>query len=158
MNERALGTVTGVGRVPPAPGAKTVKQHNWTISTQTLGNTLHQHGLTHTSCSVEDQRGARRTRFDDYLVEYRALNDPLDGWESVGCRIKPILILDLKLSKNGDTVDAFVTLASGPGLDPDEIAQLEQALFSLGIARLAPCGEDCSNSALGIAERAERAR
>jgi hypothetical protein len=81
--------------------------------------------LAHAARGVEDQRRSERTCLGDYLAEYRALYDPLDGWKGIGRRIESILMLDFELGKNRDSVDALVMLASGSRLEPDEIAQLE---------------------------------
>ncbi len=72
-----------------------------------------------------------------------ALNDDLNLGKRVRRGIQPILVLHFQLSQNRYPINSFVSLATGTGLDPDEIPQLEQAFLRIRIPWFAPCGESC---------------
>lgn len=134
--------VPTVGGIPPATGAEAIEEHHGSIGLQSIREALHQNGLTHASCGVDDERKTRFTGEDCKVVERVALNDDLNLGERVRRGIQAVLMLHFQLSQNRYAINAFVRLATGTGLDPDEIPQLEQAFLRIRIPWFAPCGED----------------
>ncbi|KZC41044.1 hypothetical protein RHOFW510R12_14810 [Rhodanobacter sp. FW510-R12] len=61
-------------------------------------------------------------------------------------------MLHFQLSQNRYPINSLVRLATGAGLDPDEIPQLEQALFRIRIPWFAPCGERCGDRTLRLGQ------
>jgi len=143
VDKRPFREVPTVSRIPPATGAEAIEEHHGAIGSQSVGEALHQDSLAHPARSMDNERKTSFTGEGRNVAKNIALNDYLNLGERVGRGIQPILVLHFQLSQNRYPVNSFVPLATGTGLDPDEIPQLQQAFLRIRIPWLAPCGERC---------------
>jgi hypothetical protein len=113
--------VPTVSRIPPATGTEAIEEHHGTICSQSVGEALHQDSLAHPTRSMDNERKTNFTGEARNVAKNIALNDYLNLGECVRRGIQPILVLHFQLSQNRYPINSFVRLATGTGLDPDEI-------------------------------------
>ncbi|KGC45634.1 hypothetical protein DO65_1117 [Burkholderia pseudomallei] len=143
VDKRPFREVPAVSRIPPATGAEAIEKHHRAIGSQSVGEALHQDSLTHPARSMDNERKTSFASEGSNVAKNVALNDDLNLGKRVRRGIQPILVLHFQLSQNRHPINSFVRLATGTGLDPDEIPQFEQAFLRIRIPWFAPCSESC---------------